>query len=407
MADDINTINTSSGKADGLNKCPKCGSTEISTQPGTGRLICNYCRNVFDPPAPVGSPLGTGAAAPPPTGIPVLTSEQTGTHEVRGSGAADIDASVDTVVTITCQGCGAEVVVDTDETMTARCHWCRQLLSVENQIPNGAVPDILLPFMLSKEQASKLIEGFVSKRKFFANKTFKAEFTTENIRGVYLPYFVIDATTHGTFKGTAGHVFRKYTRGTGNQREFYYDIDYYDIGRDFDLLVDGLTIEGNSKRRNVDIFANTNNVINSIMPFDVENAIAYNGNYLKGFTSERRDTNIDDLRGLAQLQMSDVARVQANGTATTYDAGIKWEEQDLSVKNSLWRSAYFPVWLYSYMETQKNGKKLLHYVAVNARTGETMGSVPVSKRRLFIVAAIIEIIAIPIAILVIVAGILS
>ncbi len=32
------------------------------------------------------------------------------------------------------------------------------------------------------------------------------------------------------------------------------------------------------------------------MPFDTENCVRYNANYLKGYTSEKRDTNIEDLR---------------------------------------------------------------------------------------------------------------
>jgi hypothetical protein len=40
---------------------------------------------------------------------------------------------------------------------------------------------------------------------------------------------------------------------------------------------------------------------------------------------------------------------------------------------------YLPVWLYSYYQ---ENTRMLHYIAVNARTGETMGSVPVSQWRL-------------------------
>ena len=30
---------------DGLNRCPKCGSTEVRHRPGSDRLICLYCRH--------------------------------------------------------------------------------------------------------------------------------------------------------------------------------------------------------------------------------------------------------------------------------------------------------------------------------------------------------------------------
>jgi hypothetical protein len=61
----------------------------------------------------------------------------------------------------------------------------------------------------------------------------------------------------------------------------------------------------------------------------------------------------------------------------------------LEIKGTSWKAAYLPVWLYSYL--QDDGKtKLLHYVAVNARTGETMGSVPINRTKLLLIAAIIE-----------------
>jgi hypothetical protein len=47
------------------------------------------------------------------------------------------------------------------------------------------------------------------------------------------------------------------------------------------------------------------------------------------------------------------------------------------------------VWLYSYFQKDKN---VLHYVAVNARTKETMGSVPINQLKLFGISALIEVV---------------
>ena len=44
-------------------------------------------------------------------------------------------------MTFKCTGCGAEVVIDTNHSTQARCHWCRNKLSMNQQVPNGAVPD--------------------------------------------------------------------------------------------------------------------------------------------------------------------------------------------------------------------------------------------------------------------------
>mgnify|MGYP003398160279 CR=1 FL=1 len=74
-----------------------------------------------------------------------------------GSGAANIDTSAGSLITMKCGGCGAEVVVNTAEQMGARCHWCRHVLTVNEQIPNGAVPDAVLPFHISREDAIERI----------------------------------------------------------------------------------------------------------------------------------------------------------------------------------------------------------------------------------------------------------
>ena len=372
---DQTIIDTSSGKSDGLNRCPKCGSTDVMIQPGTGKLQCNFCRDVFE----LGQKEGAADASK-------LIGEKI------GSGAANITQAENTQVTIKCQGCGAEVVVDVSQTMTSRCHWCRHMLSVEHQIPNGAVPDLVLPFLLSKQQAQAKIQDFVKKRTFFAHPKFKAEFTTDNIIGVYLPYMVVDASVHSNLHGEAGQVARSYYIGSDKNRKMVYDINVYNIGRDFDLLIDDLTVEASSEKRTINASNNTNNVINTILPFDIQNAVPYNGNYLKGFNSERRDTDVDELRKIVNTQIGDIARFQANGTATKYDAGIRWTQENTAVKGMQWKAAYLPVWLYSYYEV-KGSKRLLHYVAVNARTGETMGSVPLNVTRLLAVSALVEVAA--------------
>src|SRR5699024_793107 len=142
--------------------------------------------------------------------------------------------------------------------------------------------------------------------------------------------------------------------------------------------VNGLSVEASSTRRNQSFRENTNNIINTIMPFDVENAVEYDSNYLTGFTSERRDSDIEHLEPLVRRQLEDISRFQANDTLKKYDRGVHWKDEHLEVHGQRWLTAYLPVWLYSYYETRRGGKQFLHYVAVNARTGETMGSVPLN-----------------------------
>lgn len=373
----VKIVKTDEGSTDGLNRCPKCGATDILLNPKTGKLRCSYCRHEFDPEKI--------------TGMEEDIKNLTG--EIMGSGAQNIIADTNSVLTFKCTSCGAEIVVDTSEASHARCHWCRNVLSVNQQIPNGIIPDVVLPFKLTKDQAKACIEKFVGKRKFFANSKFRQEFTTENIMGVYFPYMIVDVNSHAKLIGQGEHLVRFYTVKSGNSEERRYDADLYDVEREFDLAIKGLTIESNSDRLNNEDKSKTNNVINAIMPFDTENAVKYDSNYMRGYTSEKRNINVDELKELVKVQSKDVARFAANDSLKNYDRGVAWSSEEFNVKGQQWKAAYLPVWLYSYQEV-KGDKKVLHYVAVNARTEETMGSVPIHMPKLILMSFLVEVLGI-------------
>jgi DNA-directed RNA polymerase subunit RPC12/RpoP len=366
-------VDTAEGAQDGQEKCPKCGATDISLNTKTGKLRCNYCRFEFEPIHFEGME----------TDISHLEGE------TMGSGTHDIEDDAESIVTLKCSSCGAEVVIDTSEVTQARCHWCRNTLSLNQKVPNGAIPDVVLPFSLSKDQAKAMIENFVGRRRFFASPKFKKEFTTENVMGVYFPYMIVDINSHASFHGQAERTVRSYIRREGDHTVTYYDADLYEIDREFDLTIDGLTVESSSDKLNTRASDKTTNIINSIMPFDTENSVKWNANYLKGFTSEKRDTNVDQLRPIVSSQARDIARYNVSKTISEYDRGVKWEKEDVDMKGKQWKAAYLPVWLYSYLQT-KGGQSTLHYVAVNGRTKETMGSVPINMPRLLLITFLIE-----------------
>lgn len=376
-------VRTGGEGSDGIVRCERCGASEASLNVATGMLRCGFCRyewrtenalTTYDLDGAVGDLSGV----------------------VVGSGTADVTA--DAAVTLRCTACGADVVIDSTAGVQARCHWCRHTLSLTEQVPNGAVPDMVLPFSVPKADAVQRVAEFVGKRRFFAHRRFRAEFTPENVMGVYLPYMVVDVNTHARVTGEGEHQTRSYTVQVRNAQgetrsERRYDADVYDVRRTFALHVDDLTVESSTERLDRDTARTSNNVINTIMPFDVVNGVRYDPRYLQGFTSERRDVDVAGLRGAVHDQVRDIARWRADETIGFYDRGVRWDTTDLDVHGERWVSAYLPVWLYSYLEEKKDGSTLLHYVAVNGRTGETMGSVPVNKRRLLTVSAVVQAVA--------------
>ena len=74
----------------------------------------------------------------------------------------------------------------------------------------------------------------------------------------------------------------------GDMRHTYYDADLYHVERDFDFTIQGLTIESSSNNLSEVSWNKTNNIINAIMPFDTENCVKYNANYLRGYTFRKK-----------------------------------------------------------------------------------------------------------------------
>ncbi len=365
------TIDTRNERLDdGVNRCPQCGATEIQLRPSAGMLVCLFCRHEWSE-ARLDETIANGDL-----------TELRGT--TLGSGASNIDTGADTLITMKCAGCGAEVVVNTEEQMGSRCHWCRHVLTVNEQIPNGAVPDAVLPFKITHDDAVARIDAFAGKRRLFADRGFLRDFKPSNIVGVYMPYMVVDGNASADVAGQGEVETRKYTKGSGDDKETYYDADVYEVQRHVDFTVDDLTIESSAERANMDSSSNTNNIINTILPFDTENAVKWNASYLTGFTSEKRDQDVDHLQPALENQLLSIARSQVESSVDRYDRGVRWERERLDVHGTRWVAMYLPVWLYSHHHGEGTG--MVHYIAVNGRTGEVMGSVPVSHRRLLAAA---------------------
>lgn len=352
---------TPEGGADGVNKCPQCGGSDVAFVASRVALVCRFCRYEWEPTsldAEMGLSEGIG--------------DLKGT--ITSTAAADIEDDA-ALVTLKCAGCGAEVVIDTTHNLKARCHWCKNVLSLNNRIANGAVPDGILPFTITKEQAMVSIQAFADQRKRFASPAFAESFRPENVMGVYLPYMTVDGNIETRFDGQ-GEILISSRRINDNQTE--YTANVYAVGVDMELEVDDLVVETASSKANVNSEVSTNNIINALLPYDVKNMVRFNANYLgEEFTSERRDLDVEEVEKYAAQHFLTIARNASAPAVRKYTRGVRWEAEKLHVHGSRWTAVLLPVWLYGFVETRR-GRQITHYIAVNGRNGYTMGSVPIN-----------------------------
>lgn len=374
------------GRSGGMVKCEHCGSTDIRYVIEAQALVCANCRSKHNEVRLESEVDLTG-------GI-----EELNTTVVTSSAQNLVDEQV---VTLKCSACGAEVVLNVTESVQARCHWCRNYLSQGSQIRNGAVPDAVCPFLIPKEHAVWAIRDFVKQRQFYAHPRFKREFAPENVVGVYLPFFVFDGNASAKLSGEGEIETARWTETDGDDDSSttttYYASDVYHVARSFDMAVDDLLLEASSERADFDDPAQTNNIINAILPFDVKNAVRYNPNYLRGFTSERRDVNVSDMSDTVQDRLLSIARARGDEMIDQYDRGVRWDAEAVDLRGSRWVCVYLPVWLYSYYQESRD---LKHFVAVNGQNGNVMGSVPVNMPVLVLVTILVFILGTALAVLI-------
>ena len=284
-----------------------------------------------------------------------------------------------------CPNCGVGLTCSAMEPAT-KCHWCHTLIPASLYVENPNMPEQILPFKVAKEEAKRNINKYLSERKIYTDKNFKREFNIDDITPVYLPYMLVDINLHSENKGVIANYKLE---DCGSHKEFVY--------RDFDMYIENALIEA-SKSNYFNNVNSTSNVISSVVPFDIENAVEFNTNYLNGYSSENRELNLD----LLKPKVNEIAENNTNKFLSDeisdyhnklgqYNYKTNWFQKKNTIIGTQWSSIFLPVWIYSYCEKQNDLNKI-YYIAVNGRTGKTVGSIPLNRRKLLNIRIILNII---------------
>lgn len=278
------------------------------------------------------------------------------------------------MVTATCPNCGVELTCSALSPAT-KCHWCHTLIPATLYVENPNMPEQILPFKIDKKRAKSIIDNYMNKRQTYSTEEFLNNYNSNNIVAVYLPYMLVDINLHSENRG----VLKNYTL-----IDNVTDNEY--ISRDFDMTIENALVEA-SKSSFFNSINSTSNVISSVVPFDIENAVEFNTNYLNGYLSENRELNLDILKPQINKivenntnkflydEMQEYYDTAGNTSRKTY-----WYHKKNTILGSQWSSIFLPVWIYSYCE-KVDGVNKIYYIAVNGRTGKIVGSIPINKKK--------------------------
>lgn len=258
-----------------------------------------------------------------------------------------------------CKSCGGEIIGDETTGATA-CPYCGNPVVMMGQFRGALRPDYVIPFKLDREAAKagllRHLEG-----KHFLPKVFRDQNHIDEIRGVYVPFWMFDADVQANLRYRATRV-----RSWSDSRYIYTETSYFSAVRGGDIAFENIPVDGSSKI--------SNNLTESIEPYDFSEAVDFQTAYLAGYLADKYDVDAQKCieRANERIKTSTEAAfaetVKGFTTVTREGGSVKLQE------GSRAKYVLCPVWLLS---TTWNGSS--YTFAMNGQTGKFVGDLPLDR----------------------------
>ena len=257
-----------------------------------------------------------------------------------------------------CNSCGGEIITD-KTTAATHCPFCENPVVFSRKVSGGLKPDYVIPFKLDKDVAKRnLLEHFKGKR--LLPKTFKNENRIDEIKGIYVPFWLFDTGVDADirFRGTRVHHW--------SDGDYDYDvIDHYAIIRKGKIAFERVPVDGSSKM--------PDDLMESLEPFDHRDAVSFETAYLAGYFADKYDVDSDSSIERANQRIKHSTESEFRKTVHGF-GGVYVEHSSLRHFNGKVRYALYPVWL---LNTTYKGEKFTF--AMNGQTGKFVGDLPMDK----------------------------
>lgn len=289
------------------------------------------------------------------------SDETTTEWDLDGAGS-EWGAEADGMKVYNCPSCGAELFCD-ETTAATSCPYCGNPSIVPGQFSGTKRPDYVIPFKLDKKAAINALKDHY-KGKFLLPKAFTAENHVEEIKGVYVPFWLFDADASAKvhFHGTHTHTYKR-----GDYR--ITDTKHYDIYRSGKVEFQRVPVDGSSKM--------PDDYMDSIEPFDYGALKEYSSAYLPGFLADKYDVDAKEASKRADKRCESSAVDCMRDTVHGYET-VAVKSSHVYLNRGSVKYALLPVWMLS---TKWNGKNYLF--AMNGQTGKFVGDLPADKGKLW------------------------
>ena len=328
-------------------KCPCCGGG-IHFDIGIQKLKCPYCETEFEIEA-----------------IEAIKDEEDSQTDdiftwetTAGSQWEEDDGN--NLKSYECRSCGAQIMADAT-LASSKCPYCDNPIVMTDRFDKGLKPDYVIPFKLDKAYAMKRYEEHM-KKKFFLPKVFKDQNHIDEIRGLYVPVWLFDtdAKAEIDYRGTR-------IRHWSDSKYNYTETSFYSIHRGGEIGFETIPVDGSTKM--------PDDLMESIEPFDFNEAVPFQTAYLAGYLSDRYDVDADESIDRANYRVKCTAEDAFRNTVYGYDT-VTVQNSNIELQKGSVKYAMYPVWI---LNTTWNGE---HYLfAMNGQTGKFVGNLPKDKSK--------------------------
>lgn len=330
-------------------QCPSC-TGPLHFDSATGKLKCDYCDSRFDVAYIEDYYAKQDAAA------------QAHHAESQWDTSGLSDQWDGEVAVYACPSCGAELLCEPTTAATA-CPYCGNPAIVPGQLGGALRPDLVIPFKLDKNAAMAALKAHYRKKPLLP-KAFSRQSHLEEVKGVYVPFWLFDgvADAKASYRAT-----RVYTRRSGNTEVT--TTEHYHIRRAGSFPFEKVPVDGSSKMPDA--------YMDSIEPFDYGELKPFSTAYLPGFLADKYDVSADESARRADQRCQNSALEALRNTVAGYMTCVPVDQQ-VWLRRGKVRYALLPVWL---LTTKWRDQTFLF--AVNGQTGKLVGDLPVSWGRFF------------------------
>ena len=259
-----------------------------------------------------------------------------------------------------CPSCGAELICEETTAATA-CPYCGNPTIVPGQLSGTLRPDFVIPFKLDKEAAKKALKDHYRKN-FFLPRVFSTDNHIEEIKGVYVPFWLYDTEVDAE---AAFHATRTMVHRAGDEE--ITTTRHYQVTRGGTARFIRVPADGSSKM--------PDDYMDSLEPFDYGELKPFSTAYLPGYLADKFDVSAKSCVGRidqrCRQSTADLLRQDVNGYAT-----VSLRSMQSKVRHGKVYYALMPVWL---LNTRWKDKTYLY--AMNGQTGKFVGELPSSAGR--------------------------